>query len=85
MDDDVTEVEHQPTGVFATLGVMWYDPFFLQCSCDFVLDSAELTLAVSTTEDKVIRKATDITHVQQEYIAGLFITGDFSGAAGDFN
>jgi hypothetical protein len=80
--DDIPVVEQEPAGVQRTFLVMRQNAFFLQAQLDVLEDGANLPLAVSGTEDKVVRKAAKAADIQQNDITGLFIAGDFHSAAG---
>jgi hypothetical protein len=61
---------------------MWQNAILLQTQLDVFKDGTHLPLAVTGTEDEIVRKAAQVADIQQNDIAGLLIAGDFHSTAG---
>jgi len=61
---------------------MRQDAPLLKFLFNFVADSAHLPGAISGADNKIVRKATLLTDIQQDDIAGLLVAGDFNGFTG---
>jgi hypothetical protein len=80
--DNVAVIEQEPARVQRTFLMMGQDAVLFQTQFNVFKDGADLALAVTSTEDEIVRKTTEVADIQQNDIAGLLIAGDFHGAAG---
>ncbi len=85
VNDNVAIIEQEPAGIQRPLVVMRQDTLFFQAQPDIFKDSADLPLAVTGADNKIVRKTAPLADVQQNDIARLLIAGYLYGAAGYFN
>jgi hypothetical protein len=51
---------------------------------NFIANSANLSLRITGTDNKVVSKTAHLARIQQHNIAGLLVTGGFDYPAGNF-
>jgi hypothetical protein len=85
MHNDIAVIEQEPAGVQRALAVMSQDTLLFQNQLDIVDDGANLPLAITGADNKIVRKAAKTANVQQNDIGGLLIVGDFDRTTGYFD
>lgn len=85
VDDDIAVIQQKPAGVQRALAVVGQDTFLFQTQLDIIDDAANLPLAITSANNKIVRKAAKTANVQQNDIGSLLIAGDFDRMAGYFD
>jgi hypothetical protein len=82
VDDYVDIIQQQPAGIGASLAVVRQDALYFKGFFNLVADSVKLPSALTGADNKIIRKAGNFMHIQQDDVAGLLIAGGVDGLAG---
>ena len=64
---------------FAAIDV---DAFFTQYPIDFIADSVDLAVAVSTADNEVVSKGSHLSDIQHQDIDSLFVEGSLHSLLG---
>ena len=84
MHDNITKIKQEPPRIYSAFTMARQNTLPFQYMPNFIANSLNLPIGITTAYHKIIGKATYPSGIQQQNITSLLITGGFNCFAGYF-